>query len=403
VHCGEVCGKQISEVIVKFAFVSHVLPPSWSGQSVMIGRILRNISPAQYCLISTENYQNEKDQNTGFLPGKYYFLPNEPKFLKLGTKYWIMSWLRAFFRGMNIARIVHQEKCDIIVAASGNLIDIPAGWWGSVFTGTQFVPYLFDDYLYQWADEQTRSITREMEKRIFGRVKTVIVPNEFMGHEIQQRHNVKAAIVRNPCANTPENNPLSNSTNYDSRSEIRIVYTGAIYHVNFDAFKNLIEATNQISRNIKIHLYTAQPLEWLEQNGVKGEQIVHHSHSVHTEVIEAQNHAHILFLPFSFNSPIPEVIQTSAPGKLGEYLTSGVPILAHVPPDTFISWYFRKHECGYVVDTDEILSLKRAIENLIDDSELRQRLVTNAKERARVDFDPIVSSQAFIQAMEAVL
>jgi glycosyltransferase involved in cell wall biosynthesis len=388
---------------VRIAIVSHVLPPTWSGQAVMIGRILKNISSAQYCLISTENYQNEKDGNTGFLPGKYYVLPKEPGFLKLGTKYWIINWLRAFFRGMSIARIVHQEKCDIIVAASGNLIDIPAGWWASVFTGARFVPYLFDDYLYQWADEQTRSITRKMEKCIYGRVKSVIVPNEFMRDEIQKRQNVKATIVRNPCASAPEKVTKTIPTDYNPRAEIRIIYTGAIYHVNFDAFKNLIEATNQTSANIKIHLYTAQPLEWLELNGVKGEQIVHHSHSVHTEVIEAQNHAHILFLPFSFNSPIPEVIQTSAPGKMGEYLTSGVPILAHVPPDTFISWYFRKHDCGYVVDTNEIIALKRALENLMNNAALRQRLVANAKERARIDFDPVVASRAFMQAMESVL
>jgi glycosyltransferase involved in cell wall biosynthesis len=386
---------------VRIAFVSHVLPPSWSGQSVMIGRILKNVSPEQYCLISTENYQNEKDRNTGFLPAKYYALPREPKILKLGAKYWIMNWLRAFIRGVGIARIAKQEKCDIIVAASGNIIDIPAGWWASVFTGARFVPYLFDDYLYQWSDKQTRSITREMEKRIYGRVKSVIVPNEFMRDEIEKRQNVKATIVRNPCASTPEKNIPIVRTDYSHKEEIRVVYTGAIYHVNFDAFKNLINATNLISANIKIHLYTAQSVEWLEQNGIKGEQIIHHHHSVHAEVIEAQNHAHILFLPFSFNSSIPEVIQTSAPGKTAEYLTSGVPILVHVPPHTFISWYFRKYNCGYVVDTNEMPSLKRAIEDLMNDSSLRQSLVTNAKERARVDFDPIVSSKAFLQAMDA--
>ena len=242
-----------------------------------------------------------------------------------------------------------------------------------------------------------------MEKRIYGRVKSVVVPNEFMRDEIEKRQNVRATIVRNQCASTPEKDIRTVQTDYDHRAEIRIVYTGAIYHVNFDAFRNLIDATNQISKNIKIHLYTAQPLEWLEQNGIKGDQIVHHSHSIYAEVIEAQNHAHILFLPFSFNSSIPEVIQTSAPGKTAEYLTSGVPILVHVPPNTFISWYFRKHNCGYVVDTNEILSLKRAIEDLMNDSSLRQSLVTNAKERARVDFDPIVSSRAFLQAMDVAL
>ena len=205
---------------MKFAFVSHVLPPSWSGQSVMIGRILKNISPEQYCLISTENYQAERDRNTGFLPGKYYALPKESIILKLGTKYWIINWLRVFIRGVSIARIVKQENCDIIVAASGNLIDIPAGWWASSFTGARFVPYLFDDYLYQWPDEETRSIARKMEKRIYARVKSVIVPNEFMKDEIEKRQNVIATIVRNPCASTPEKDIQIMQTNYNRQDEI---------------------------------------------------------------------------------------------------------------------------------------------------------------------------------------
>ncbi len=386
---------------MKIAFVSHVLPPSWSGQSVMIGRILKNISPTLYCLILTEDFQNEKDKNIEVLPGKYCILPKEPRLFRLGVKYWFINWFRAFFRGACIACIVKLENCDVIVAASGNLIDIPAGWWASILTGARFVPYLFDDYLYQWADKRTRSITRKMEKSIFGRVKCVVVPNEFMRDEIQKRHNVKATIVRNPCASIPEKNMETILTDYNFQSEIRIVYTGAIYHVNFGAFRNLIDATRKISANIKIHIYTAQPMEWLEKNGVTGEQVIQHPHSIHAEVIEAQSRAHILFLPLSFNSPIPEIVHTSAPGKTGEYLASGIPILAHVPPESFVSWYFRKYDCGYVVDVDDVDALKTAVNEIINNLDLRRNLSANAKECARLDFDPILSSQAFIQAMEA--
>jgi glycosyltransferase involved in cell wall biosynthesis len=116
-----------------------------------------------------------------------------------------------------------------------------------------------------------------------------------------------------------------------------------------------------------------------------------------------QHHAHILFLPFSFNAPIPEVIQTSAPGIMGEYLTSGVPILAHVPPDTFISWYFRKHDCESVVDLNSVEAQKNAVNDLINYPDLRQRISNNAKECARIDFDPNLSSQAFMQVMEAAI
>src|SRR5512142_1221464 len=110
---------------MKIAFVSHVLPPSWSGQSVMIGRIFRAVVPDEYCLISTENYQDKKNQTTDHLPGRYYVLPQEPKVIGSGSR-WILTLLRAFLRGQNIARIVKQEKSITIVAASGNLIDIPA-------------------------------------------------------------------------------------------------------------------------------------------------------------------------------------------------------------------------------------------------------------------------------------
>src|SRR5271157_3772007 len=106
---------------MKMAFVSHVLPPSWSGQSVMIGRIFKNVSTEKYCLISTEKYLNEKDQNTGYLPGKYYVLPKETKIIRGGYKYWIVNWVMAFMRGVNIAKIAKQENSDVIIAASGNL------------------------------------------------------------------------------------------------------------------------------------------------------------------------------------------------------------------------------------------------------------------------------------------
>jgi glycosyltransferase involved in cell wall biosynthesis len=385
---------------MKIAFVSHVLPPSWSGQSVMIGRILRQISPTFYCLIRTEKIQSDIGRNIEILPSKVFTLIKEPNNIKNYEKSWIINWIRSFYRGICIARIVAREKCDTIIAASGNIIDIPACWWGSIITGTKLIPYLFDDYQYQWADTKIRLIARKMERHVFKNVTKVIVPNEFMKNEIQFRYPVKAFIVRNPCESKTELFDQIEKKEYDLQSEIRIIYTGAIYHVNFDTFQNLIIATSLISENIKIHLYTAQSQDWLKQNGVWGSQLVFHSHSLYADVIEAQRKAHLLFLPLSFNSSIPEVINTSAPGKTAEYLASGTPILAHVPSSSFISWYFRKNNCGYVVDENNITFLKKAIESLLVDEILRKKLVSNAIERAIIDFDPIIAAQAFINAIE---
>ena len=74
-----------------------------------------------------------------------------------------------------------------------------------------------------------------------------------------------------------------------------------------------------------------------------------------------QRNADILFLPLAFNSPYPEIIKTSSPGEIGEYLAGKKPILVHAPSDSFISWYFRKYNCGCVVDDDDSEKLAAAI------------------------------------------
>ena len=114
-----------------------------------------------------------------------------------------------------------------------------------------------------------------------------------------------------------------------------------------------------------------------------------------------QGLADILFLAFAFDSAIPELVTTSAPGKLGDYLAAGVPILAHVPGDCFVAWYLNKYKCGVVVDEDSPEALTHAVQRLLTDTALRSGLRENALNRARADFDPSATQRAFLSAIRA--
>src|SRR5947209_47570 len=70
----------------KFTLVSHVLPPSPSGQAIVLYRLLRDLDPANYCLISIKDYisstkpgngESRSDNITNRLAGNYYVLPEE--------------------------------------------------------------------------------------------------------------------------------------------------------------------------------------------------------------------------------------------------------------------------------------------------------------------------------------
>jgi glycosyltransferase involved in cell wall biosynthesis len=130
--------------------------------------------------------------------------------------------------------------------------------------------------------------------------------------------------------------------------------------------------------------------------------VVHHEHVLPAQAAQAQNSADILFVPLALDGEIPEVIRTSAPGKFGDYLASGTPILALVPPDSFVSWYLGQYGCGSVVDREDPVAVASALRRLIDDREWRCTLSRNARMRAKADFGPMEAQKSFLRALEQV-
>jgi glycosyltransferase involved in cell wall biosynthesis len=387
----------------KFAFVSSVLPPAWSGQAIVIGRLLAGLPADGYCIASLNDYIGIPDlpQFTDRLPGRYYHLPEEPQLTRgagLAVVAWANLWLHIWARGRNIARILRQEHSQVAVAATGDLIDLPATWLACRMATASFLPYYFDDYVFQWAEADLRRQARWLEGLMFRGLKAVIVPNEFMAQEIHRRWGVTATIVRNPCQElgldgAPDAVPATDNS--------AIVYTGAVYHANLAALQSLLTAMREPDLgDLRLHLYTAHAPEWLRQKGLDGKTVVCHAHVPPSEVGRVQRAGRVLFMPFAFNSGIPEVIRTSAPSKLSDYLASGVPILADAPADTFVSWYLREHDCGLVVERDTSDALADGLRQLISDPELGHRLGQNARARAQAEFTPEESRRRFVRVLE---
>ena len=391
---------------MKFALISHVMPPSGSGQSVMLARLLGGLDPAEYCLISAGT-PVAGDAFSQSLPGRYYQLPHQT-FVNRGFRYGLkfvreainfLLGIRA--RGRRIAEIVEREKCSAIVACSGDVQDLPAAWLASRRTRVPFYAYYFDYYSHQFVAPEKRVLARLVEPLFIRRAVGVITTNEILTDDLRRRYGVDSTVLHLPCDLEEYERLVSDcAENGESRSdEIRIVYTGAIYDAHFNAFRNLLRAIETLrGKDIKVHIYAAQDPAELAANGIEG-PVVLHNHRPNSEMPCVQRRADILFLALAFNSPYPAIVRTAAPSKLAEYLASGRPILCHAPPDSFISWYFRKYECGVVVDEDDPARLADGIELILGDAQLCQRLIANAYERARTDFSISASRAAFAQLL----
>ncbi len=386
----------------KFIFVSHALPPSWSGQSVVIGRLLRDADPAGYCLVHSDDYGVQGNPDfIPTLPGKYCQVPRKPlnDLLNRPTdrRKWLSLMRAAFSRGWDIARIATSERASILVAATGNVIDLPAAYLASRLLHIPFFPYLFDDYQSQWQEPILHSFANTFASLMFLNSKAIIVPNEFLAQIMCSRYkDARVLTIHNPCESDEPDGPGTACT------DSAVIYTGAIYHVNFGAFRNLITALDVLGLpDLKLHLYTAQPEDYLKAEGICGSRVEYHAHVPPREVARVQGRAAILYVPFSFDPALLPIIKTSAPGKLGDYLASGRPILVNAPSDSFVAWYMTKHRCGLVVDTEDPEELARAIGRLIRDPDLVSSLTANARRRVLLDFAPAQARKRFLEEVLA--
>jgi len=216
---------------------------------------------------------------------------------------------------------------------------------------------------------------------------------------LEKEYGIRSTVIHNSCDLEPyfPVEPVSRPTS--GTGDKQIVYAGAFYEFQLDAFQNLIMAFRQLNRpDIKLHLYIRRHPYELDADGTNP-AIVFHGRLPNEAIPPILKAADILFLPLGFRTPYPQLVRTSAPGKTGELLASGRPILVNAPKDSFISWYFRRYDCGLVVDNDNPQELAAAIDSLLSDAELRTRLGTNAVNRAKADFDVSVAQAAFAQLL----
>jgi glycosyltransferase involved in cell wall biosynthesis len=105
--------------------------------------------------------------------------------------------------------------------------------------------------------------------------------------------------------------------------------------------------------------------------GLPTDRIAFHPPVSNAESGQLQVQADLLFLPLSFDCEFPELIRTSAPGKFGEYLASGTPVLVHAPADSFPVTFVRQHRCAAACSVANVGTLAETLATMLLDAQAR--------------------------------
>ena len=381
----------------RFAVVSHVVPPTWSGQAMVLERLLAVVPTEQTVLIASAQPIAAAPTRTPIivLAGE----PFEAAWCRPGWRATLAVLVRCFLRGWRLASIVNRERCAAVIACTGDLIDLPAGMIACRILGLPLVAYYFDDYVAQWSwAPAAHARAQVFEPLILRTAHQVLVPNERLGTNVAQRSGKAPRVVRNPA--WTQQLPAVVGWNGRHRIPCRIVYTGAVYHVNYAAFRCLIKSFAELGDlQPELHIYTAQAADQLAQEGIQGPAVRVFGHVDPGQAWEKQREASVLFMGFSFDDSVAATVQSSAPGKLGDYLASGVPIVALAPAESFLAVYLRGQQCGEVVDRPDPQAVAAAIRKVVSDAARRATLVQNALTCARSEFLAAAAAQDFLGAL----
>jgi glycosyltransferase involved in cell wall biosynthesis len=297
--------------------------------------------------------------------------------------------------------ILQKERPEVLIVCSGDILDLPASYILSKKMHIPLICYMFDDYSHQWTGLKGM-LAKLLASFILSSARKILVPNEFLKKSYLRRYHRNAIIIHNPSSRT-DLTLLCKEKRMLPLNTKNIIYTGSIYHAHHDAFYNLIYALQLITDfDIRLHIYSSQSEKELRKLGIINNKVIYHNHVSEQSASIVQRQADILFLPLAFNSPIPVIIRTSSPGKLGEYLAARKPILAHVPKDSFVSWYITKYQCGIVVNDNNPYTLSKAIHQLMTDRLLQKKIERNAGERAEKDFSIAQAINKFINVINSM-
>jgi len=370
--------------IRKVLVVSACLPPMVSGSSKMMRNLLSPFPNESLVLLRGNNPLFSMGQESSLGPAEAVDIP-----LFLRERKWGFGRFPRFFEYLwvplltfRMVRVARRERVSAIFA------NYPYGYFLlSIWLANRFLKLPLYVYMHSlWEETVDSALDAFMaglfERRIFTDARAVYAPTDEAIDHYKKKHGIKVRLLPHavdledgaPAEAQPPEIPDEGSPT--------VVFTGGIYKMNYDAVSAMVKAVETFPPvpgrgDLEMILCTTTPPRSLEAMGIRGSRV--DARLVDTQTaMRLQKQADLLYLPLAFETPWVDEIRTVFPTKAVEYFVSGKPILLHGPSECFTVRDARKYGWAYVVDTRDSKALQEAVQRLLTEQSLREKLVANA-------------------------
>lgn len=357
--------------------------------------LLKHFPKGSYGILTGSTLRDNKYLDLSTILDCKYYIVDLPTFLLARRNVWylfpFLECILVILVTIKGLYIVRKNSIENIVATTYGGFEVAAFLIHKIARKPLFI-YLFDIYEESQLTRWGLLKARVMEPRLMYAATKVFVMSEFLAEHIKGKYGLETIFLPHAIDSSFKYNPIEEKP-VSASKPFKVVYTGMVYEAQIEGILNMVEVVNSMQEgDLVFKVYSPQSLEALERMGIRGHNVF--CGFVNSKDIPSiQQAADALFISYSFNSPYPLVIKTASPGKVAEYLAAGRAIIVYAPGDSYISHYARAKGFGFVVDKSGPGKLKEAVFCLMNDNDLRVRLVNNARKVAREHDGKIISER----------
>ena len=373
-----------SPMTPKILVISWMTPHAFGGSAMVMANLAQQFSPAEMCFVG-EGVPTRETRAGSFPPVEYLDWERHSGIGRLRRFEDLAMFIRVREPLRFLQRIIDREKVQAILAVYPRGEYLWLAYLAARRNHLPFYPYFHNTYLENMRGLQ-KWIARGVQKRVLADARHVFVISQGMEEYFRQTY---PGVSVSPLVHTFQE-PLPPFAPPPPPGErLRLAFCGSPSESCIDALSRMMEAA-RYNMDCEFDFYVPNPQNGFRRLGdLPAHWRLHDSAQTSREqLLRGLRAADVLMLPHGFQGSFaPVEYQTIFPTKTIDYLISGRPILAHTPPNCFLTRFLKRQGCALVVEEKSVSALAEALNRLRADGALRAQLVGAALKTAEM-FQP---------------
>lgn len=362
--------------------ISWSSPRIHTGSGVIVRNLMRCFSADEVAIVSEYAEGEDEQLWSGQLPRVHVLNPFVDGVTRRRST---ARWLRVSNMVASVKDIARDMRAERILTLFPDDYHLYLGYRCSKDLGIPLYTWFHNTYL-DAKQGYGRILAHWLQPAVFRHSRLNMVMSDGMLEFMSRRYPGVSFETLQHGFSIPQVDPdaIAQSVRLPVSGPVKFCYSGNLNQSCADATRRIV-ASLASRPGFELHVYLLNPRHHWDRLGVDCSKVHFHQPVSSLErFAQALQSYDVLLIPLGITGSMPAVeYQTIFPTRTIPLLTSGRPILAHAPADSFLARFLRERDCAFVADRGEQQHLLSVIDEMLGDPEGCRLKVRNAARAAR--------------------